>query len=82
MTRLNFLRPVLSRNCEMLYQTAEVSHSAAEQTSDGLTTQNEALAIAVDSDCEQQEQRKNFNEFSTHGSQHSKKYCLRGLILN
>lgn len=34
----------VTRNCETLYQTAEVSHSAAEQTSDGLTTQNEALA--------------------------------------
>lgn len=30
----------VTRNCETLYQTAEVSHSAAEQTSDGLTTQN------------------------------------------
>ncbi|HHF3068483.1 TPA: methyl-accepting chemotaxis protein [Vibrio diabolicus] len=37
----------VTRNCEMLYQTAEVSHSAAEQTSDGLTTQNEALASMI-----------------------------------
>ncbi|MGY5728625.1 methyl-accepting chemotaxis protein [Vibrio chemaguriensis] len=37
----------VTRNCEMLYQTAEVSHSAAEKTSDGLTTQNEALASMI-----------------------------------
>ncbi|MGU3793980.1 methyl-accepting chemotaxis protein [Vibrio diabolicus] len=37
----------VTRNCETLYQTAEVSHSAAEQTSDGLTTQNEALASMI-----------------------------------
>ncbi|MDV5084540.1 methyl-accepting chemotaxis protein [Vibrio diabolicus] len=37
----------VTRNCEMLYQTAEVSHSSAEQTSDGLTTQNEALASMI-----------------------------------
>ncbi|WP_272165070.1 methyl-accepting chemotaxis protein [Vibrio diabolicus] len=37
----------VTRNCEMLYQMAEVSHSAAEQTSDGLTTQNEALASMI-----------------------------------
>ncbi|MDW2133201.1 methyl-accepting chemotaxis protein, partial [Vibrio sp. 2129(2023)] len=34
-------------NCETLYQTAEISHDAAEQTNDGLTTQNEALASMV-----------------------------------
>ncbi|HHF3145097.1 TPA: methyl-accepting chemotaxis protein [Vibrio diabolicus] len=38
---------IVTRNCETLYQTAEVSHSAAEQTSDGLTTQNEALASMI-----------------------------------
>lgn len=37
----------VTRNCETLYQTAEVSHSAAEQTSYGLTTQNEALASMI-----------------------------------
>ncbi|HHX8647911.1 methyl-accepting chemotaxis protein [Vibrio antiquarius] len=37
----------VTRNCETLYQTAEVSHSAAGQTSDGLTTQNEALASMI-----------------------------------
>ncbi|MFB1073165.1 methyl-accepting chemotaxis protein [Vibrio diabolicus] len=37
----------VTRNCDTLYQTAEVSHSAAEQTSDGLTTQNEALASMI-----------------------------------
>ncbi|MCG9620798.1 methyl-accepting chemotaxis protein [Vibrio diabolicus] len=37
----------VTRNCETLYQTAEVSHSAAEQTSNGLTTQNEALASMI-----------------------------------
>lgn len=42
----NFIQTV-TRNCETLYQTAEVSHSAAEQTSDGLTIQNEALASMI-----------------------------------
>ncbi|MDF5213498.1 methyl-accepting chemotaxis protein, partial [Vibrio parahaemolyticus] len=37
----------VTRNCETLYQTAEVSHSAAEQTSDGLATQNEALSSMI-----------------------------------
>ncbi|MDF4805913.1 methyl-accepting chemotaxis protein, partial [Vibrio parahaemolyticus] len=37
----------VTRNCETLYQTAEISHDAAEQTNEGLTTQNEALASMV-----------------------------------
>ena len=34
-------------NCDILYQTAEISHGAAEQTNQSLTTQNEALMSMV-----------------------------------
>lgn len=37
----------VTRNCETLYQTAEISHDAAEQTNQSLTVQNEALASMV-----------------------------------
>ncbi|ABU71206.1 methyl-accepting chemotaxis protein [Vibrio campbellii] len=37
----------VTRNCETLYQTAEISHDAAEQTNQSLTTQNEALMSMV-----------------------------------
>ncbi|WP_045404384.1 methyl-accepting chemotaxis protein [Vibrio jasicida] len=37
----------VTRNCETLYQTAEISHDAAEQTNQSLTLQNEALASMV-----------------------------------
>ena len=33
----------VTRNCETLYQTAEVSHDAAEQTNNSLNEQNESL---------------------------------------
>lgn len=33
----------VTRNCEILYQTAEVSHDAAEQTNQSLNAQNESL---------------------------------------
>ena len=33
----------MTRNCETLYQTAEVSHDAAEQTNQSLNAQNESL---------------------------------------
>ncbi|MEZ8289084.1 methyl-accepting chemotaxis protein [Vibrio sp. 10N.237.312.B06] len=34
---------LVTRNCETLYQTAEVSHDAAEQTNSSLNEQNESL---------------------------------------
>ncbi|MEZ9891162.1 methyl-accepting chemotaxis protein [Vibrio lentus] len=34
---------LVTRNCETLYQTAEVSHNAAEQTNSSLNEQNESL---------------------------------------
>lgn len=34
---------LVTRNCETLYQTAEVSHDAAEQTNQSLNAQNESL---------------------------------------
>lgn len=37
----------VTRNCETLYQTAEISHTAAEQTNEGLSKQNEALVSMV-----------------------------------
>ena len=37
----------VTRNCETLYQTAEISHDAAEQTNQSLTVQNSALASMV-----------------------------------
>ncbi|EKO3825871.1 methyl-accepting chemotaxis protein [Vibrio harveyi] len=37
----------VTRNCDILYQTAEISHGAAEQTNQSLTTQNEALMSMV-----------------------------------
>nr|WP_319556171.1 methyl-accepting chemotaxis protein [uncultured Vibrio sp.] len=37
----------VTRNCETLYQTAEISHAAAEQTNEGLSKQNEALVSMV-----------------------------------
>ncbi|NOJ18159.1 methyl-accepting chemotaxis protein [Vibrio jasicida] len=37
----------VTRNCETLYQTAEISHDAAEQTNQSLIVQNEALASMV-----------------------------------
>ncbi|MDV6251010.1 methyl-accepting chemotaxis protein [Vibrio sp. EA2] len=37
----------VTRNCETLYQTAEISHTAAEQTNEGLSRQNEALVSMV-----------------------------------
>ncbi|MCC8254396.1 methyl-accepting chemotaxis protein [Vibrio campbellii] len=37
----------VTHNCETLYQTAEISHDAAEQTNQSLTVQNSALASMV-----------------------------------
>ena len=37
----------VTRNCETLYQTAEISHDAAEQTNQSLTVQNSALVSMV-----------------------------------
>ncbi|MFN1550946.1 methyl-accepting chemotaxis protein [Vibrio natriegens] len=37
----------VTRNCETLYQTAEISHTAAGQTNEGLSKQNEALVSMV-----------------------------------
>lgn len=37
----------VTRNCETLYQTAEISHTAAEQTNEGLSKQNEAIVSMV-----------------------------------
>ncbi|WP_264901466.1 methyl-accepting chemotaxis protein [Vibrio sp. STUT-A11] len=37
----------VTRNCETLYQTAEISHAAAEQTNEGLSKQNESLVSMV-----------------------------------
>ncbi|MGP8304968.1 methyl-accepting chemotaxis protein [Vibrio sp. YIC-376] len=37
----------VTRNCETLYQTAEISHTVAERTNEGLSMQNEALANIV-----------------------------------
>ena len=37
----------VTRNCETLYQTAEISHDAAEQTNQSLAVQNSALASMV-----------------------------------
>ncbi|WP_439147608.1 methyl-accepting chemotaxis protein [Vibrio sp.] len=38
---------LVTRNCETLYQTAEVSHDAAEQTNSSLNEQNESLQIMI-----------------------------------
>ncbi|MBH9738993.1 methyl-accepting chemotaxis protein [Vibrio navarrensis] len=38
---------VVTRNCEALYQTAEISHGAAEYSSQSLSVQNDALAAMV-----------------------------------
>ncbi|MCJ2376652.1 methyl-accepting chemotaxis protein [Vibrio sp. ZSDZ34] len=38
---------VVTRNCETLYQTAEISHSAAEESRESLKSQNSALDIMV-----------------------------------
>lgn len=37
----------VTRNCETLYQTAEISHGAAEKSRSSLTQQNESLASMV-----------------------------------
>ncbi|MGY0616045.1 methyl-accepting chemotaxis protein [Vibrio sp. FJH11] len=37
----------VTRNCETLYQTAEISHTVTEGTNEGLSMQNEALANIV-----------------------------------
>ncbi len=38
---------LVTRNCETLYQTAEISHSAAEESRESLKSQNSALDIMV-----------------------------------
>ncbi|MGR5233070.1 methyl-accepting chemotaxis protein [Vibrio rotiferianus] len=38
---------LVTRNCETLYQTAEISYEAAEQSNQGLSSQNEALICMV-----------------------------------
>lgn len=38
---------LVTRNCESLYQTAEISHDAAEQSNQSLTEQNQSLASMI-----------------------------------